>query len=327
MGEFRMLIRTILAAFFAAAPLALTGHGVLAQSGRTIKLVVPVAPGGALDYVARLLAEQVQRTHDQTIVVESRPGGGTAIGTEAVARAAPDGDTLMLTAGGNLLISPHVRKVNYDPLTNFEPICALVLVPEIIAVNATAPFGTLGDLLSAARANPSQLTLATLGPATDLQIMFEKLKRAANVNMIYVPYPGVAPAVNALLGGHVTSIITSYSSAAEQFKAGKLRALAVTTKNRIDAIPNVPTVAEAGYLNYGEETWFGLFAPSRTPREMIARFGEWFSVAVQTPEVGQKLAVQGLYPRAICGADFAALVRRDYDDFGRIIREAKIGMQ
>jgi tripartite-type tricarboxylate transporter receptor subunit TctC len=322
-----MSIRAILITSLAISLLALTGHGAPAQGAGTMKLIVPVAPGGALDYVARLLAEQVQRTHGQTIVVESRPGAGTAIGTEVVARASPGGDTLLLTARGNLLLGPHVRKVNYDPLTDFEPICALVLVPEVIAVNATAPFRTLTDLLGAARANPGQLTLATLGPASDLHIQFERLKRAANVDMIYVPYPGVAPAINALLGNHVTSIITSYSSAAEQFKSGKLRALAMTTKARIDVMPNVPTVAESGYPDHGEGTWFGLFAPARTQREIVSRFSEWFSAAVRAPEVGQKLAAQGIYPRAICGADFAALVRRDYDDFGRIVREAKISMQ
>ena len=241
-----MPIRRILIACCAIALLALTGYGTSSQGVRTIKIVVPVAPGGALDYVARVLAEEIQRAHGQTIVIESRPGAGTAVGTEAVARASPDGDTLLLTAGGNLLISPYVRKVNYDPLTNFEPICALVRVPDIIAVNGTAPFHTLADLLGAARIRPGQLTLASLGPASDLQIAFEKLKRAANVNMIYVPYPGVAPAVNALLGEHVTSIITSYASASAQLKAGKLRALAMTTRARIDAMPDVPTVAEFG---------------------------------------------------------------------------------
>jgi tripartite-type tricarboxylate transporter receptor subunit TctC len=321
-----MPIRTILTACFVVALLVLTGHGVPAQGGRIIKLVVPVAAGGALDYVARLLAEEVQRAHGQPVVVESRPGAGTAIGTEAVARASPDGDTLLLTAGGNLLISPHVRKVNYHPLTDFEPVCALVLVPDLVAVNATAPYRTLGDLLDAARAHPGQLTLATLGPASDLQIHFEKLKRAAHVDMVYVPYPGVAPAVNALLGEHVTSIITSYSSAAEQFKAGKLRALAMTTRGRIDAMPDVPTVAESGYAGYGEETWFGLFAPSQTPQGTVSELGEWFSAAVRAPDVGRKLAVQGLYPRTICGADFAGLVRRDFDEFGRSVREAKISL-
>jgi tripartite-type tricarboxylate transporter receptor subunit TctC len=261
------------------------------------------------------------------MVIESRPGAGTAVGTEAVARAAPDGDMLLLTAGGNLLISPHVRKVNYDPLTDFEPICAVVRVPEVIAVNGTAPFHTLAGLLGAARARPGQLTLASLGPASDLQIAFEKLKRAAHVNMIYVPYPGVAPAVNALLGEHVTSIMTSYTSASAHLKAGKLRALAMTTRARIEAMPDIPTVAESGYPDYESEPWFGLFAPSKTPRELISQFTEWFSAAARAPEVGRKLAAQGLYPAVICGADFAALVRRDYDDFGRIVREAKITMQ
>ncbi len=260
-------------------------------------------------------------------MIESRPGAGTAVGTEAVARAFPDGDTLLLTAGGNLLISPHVRKVNYDPLTNFEPICALVRVPDLIAVNATAPFHTLADLLGAARARPGQLTLASLGPASDLQIAFEKLKRAASVNMIYVPYPGVAPAVNALLGEHVTSIMTSYSSASEQLKAGKLRALAMTTRARIDAMPDVPTVAESGYPNYESEPWFGLLAPYKTRRELISQLGEWFGAAARAPEVERKLAVQGLYPAVTCGENFAALLRRDYEDFGRIVREAKISMQ
>ena len=325
-----MPIRRILIACCAIpllALLAVTGHGASSQGAGMIKIVVPVAPGGALDYVARVLAEQVQRAHGQNIVIESRPGAGTAVGTEDVARALPDGDTLLLTAGGNLLISPHVRKVNYDPLTNFEPICALARVPDLIAVNTTAPFHTLADLLGAARARPGQLTLASLGPASDLQIAFEKLKRAANVNMIYVPYPGVAPAVNALLGEHVTSIMTSYLSASEQLKAGKLRALAMTTRARIDAMPDVPTVAESGYPDYESEPWFGLFAPSKTPREMISQLSEWFSTAARTPEVASKLAVQGLYPAVICGADFAALVRRDYDDFGRIVREAKISSQ
>lgn len=322
-----MPIRRILIACCAIVLLALTGHGASSQGSRTIKIVVPVAPGGALDYVARVLAEEIQRAHGQTIVIESRPGAGTAVGTEAVARASPDGDTLLLTAGGNLLISPHVRKVNYDPLTNFEPICALVRIPDIIAVNGAAPFHTLADLLGAARTRPGQLTLASLGPASDMQIAFEKLKRAANVNMIYVPYPGVAPAVNALLGEQVTSIITSYASASAQLKAGKLRALAMTTRARIDAMPDVPTVAESGYPDYELEPWFGLFAPSKTPREVISQLSEWFSVAARAPEVEQKLAVQGLYPAVTCGADFTALVRRDYDDFGRIVREAKIGMQ
>jgi len=307
--------------------LATAVQSASSHGAHALKLVVPVAPGGALDYLARLLGAEVEKARGHRVMVESRPGAGTAIGTEIVARAAADGDTLLLTAGGNLLISPHVRTVNYDPLADFEPVCALVRVPTVIAVHGTAPFRTFADLIGAARARPGQLTLASVGPASDLQIVFEKLKHAADINMIYVPYSGVAPAVNALLGQHVTSIITSYSSASEQLKAGTLRALALTTGERIDVLPDLPTIAESGYPNYQAELWFGLFAPAKTPHETIARLGEWFSAAVQSPDVRQKLAIQGLHPMAICGGDFAALVRRDYDEFGRIIHEAKISVQ
>lgn len=322
-----MRIRGAMITCFALLLLATAVQSASSQSAHTIKLVVPVAAGGALDFVARLLGAEIQKARGQTIVVESRPGAGTAIGTEIVARASADGDTLLLTAGGNLLISPHVRTVNYNPLKDFVPICALVRVPTIIAVNATSPFRTLADLLGAARAEPGRLTLASLGPASDLQVAFEKLMRAADVNMIYVPYAGVAPAVNALLGEHVTSIITSYSSASEQLKAGTLRALALTTRERIDVLRDIPTVAESGYPNFEADIWFGLFAPANTPQQTIARLGEWFSAAVQSLNVGQKLAIQGLYPMAICGTEFTDLVRRDYHEFGRVVREAKISAQ
>ena len=150
------------------------------------------------------------------------------------------------------------------------------------------------------------------------------LKRAADVDMTFVPYPGVAPAVNALLGGHVTAAFTSYSTASEHLSAGKLRALAVGSPERIEPLPEVPTVAESGYPGYEVDNWFGAWAPARTSREAASRLAGWFTAALQTPEVRQKLVAQGLFPSPICGSDFATLVRKQYDDFGRIIREANI---
>ena len=312
------------AACFAIALLALTVDSAWPQTTRTIRIVVPMAPGGAVDFVARLLAQQVERMQSATIMIENRPGAGSEIGTEAASRAAADGNTLLINAVGNLLIGPQLRKLNYHPLTSFEPICELVSLPQIIVVNSASSYRTLADLISAARAKPGDVTVASLGPNTDLQIEFEKLKRAANVNMTFVPYPGVAPAVNALLGEHVTAAITSYTTATEQLKAGKLRALAATTRTRIEALPDVPTVAKSGYNDYDMDVWFGLFAPANTPQDTIARLADWFTAAMQSPEVRTKLVAQGLYPVAMCGADFAALVRNQYDDFGRVIREANL---
>src|SRR5262245_24701237 len=243
-------------AMFAAASILVTlpAHTAWCQTTRTIKVVVPYPPGGGVDAFARILADQIGRTRGLTMVIENRPGAGTVIATEAVARAGHDGNTLLI-ADSNLLIMPHVRKLNYDPRTSFEPICQLVSSPQVIAVNSASPYRTLADLLGAARAKPGELTLASVGPASLPRIGFEQLKRAANIDMTFVTYPGSAPTANALLGGHVASAFTSYASVSEQTKAGKLRVLAVTTALRSEALPDVPTVAESGFEGFEADLW------------------------------------------------------------------------
>jgi tripartite-type tricarboxylate transporter receptor subunit TctC len=302
---------------------SLCGHGAWSQATRTIKIIVPFPPGGPADFLARLVAEQVGRMQGPNLVVENRPGAGSVVGTDAASRGAPDGTTLLLFSKESV-INPHVRKVSYDPLTSFEPICRLVTSPTVYSVNSASPYRSLADLLDAARTKPGTLTLASSGPASPFQIGFEILKRAANVSLTFVPFPGGAPAINALLGEHVTSTLSTYSSVSEHVKAGKLRALAAASRTRIDALPNVPTVDELGYRDYEVDIWYGLVAPARTPNETIARLADRFTVAMQVSEVRAKLAVQGLDPDALCGASFGALLRKQYDDYGRIIREANI---
>jgi tripartite-type tricarboxylate transporter receptor subunit TctC len=303
--------------------IALSGHGAWSQTTRTIKVIVPFAPGASADILARLLGQQIGRAPGPTVVIENRPGAGSIVGTEAVSHAVPDGNTLLVNTP-NLIISPHMRKVNYDPLTSFEPICDWAHAPTIIVVNNASPYSTLADLLNAARAKPGSLTLAGSGPATAVHIAFEMLKRAAKVDMTFVPYPGGAPAVTALLGDHVTSVLADYAGMAEQLSAGKLRALATASPTRIEALADVPTVAEFGYKDYGVDVWFGLVAPAKTPKETISQLAGWFTAALQVPEIKAKLVAQGLYPAGTCGADFAALLRKQYDEFGRVIREANI---
>jgi tripartite-type tricarboxylate transporter receptor subunit TctC len=311
------------AAAIAAILFTLSGHGAWSQTARTIKVVVPFSPGGVVDFVARVLAEQVGRAQGQTVLIENRPGAGGAIGAEAVSRAAPDGNTLLM-AFPDLLIASHLRKLNYDLLTSFEPICNVVSYPTVIAVNSASPYRTLADLLDAARAKPGELALASIGPATAYQIAIESLKRAAKVDMTFIPYPGGAPALNALLGEHVTSLFLSYSTMAEQLKAGKLRALATWSRTRIESLPEVPTVAESGYKDYEMDEWNGVLAPARTPKNAVSQLADRFTAALQAPEVKRKLVAQGLYPVGMCGADFGALLRKQYDDFGRVIRETNI---
>jgi tripartite-type tricarboxylate transporter receptor subunit TctC len=289
---------------------------------RTIKLVVPYPPGGAVDVAARLLAEEMGKASGSTMVVEDRPGAASVIGTEAASRAAPNGNTLLIVASA-FVVAPHLRKLNYDPLTSFEPICSLVSSPAVFVVNNTSPYHSLADLLSAARISPGRLTMAATG-ATAPQIAIEMLKRDANVDVTFVPFPCSPPAVNALLGEHVTSALSDYAVVAEQIKAGRLRALATASSERIESLPNVPTVAESGYTGYAVDNWFGLFAPAKTPKDIVSQLAGSFTGALKVPALRAKLASQGLYPVGMCGADFGAVVHKNYAEYGRVIREANI---
>jgi len=299
------------------------GQDASSQASKAIKFIIPVPPGGAVDFLARLLGDQISRSQGLTIVIESRPGAGGRIATEAVARLAPDGTTLLMTYP-SLVIDPHVRKVSYEPLTSFDPICNLVEAPNVIVVNSASSYRSLGQLMDAARSRPGEITMASIGPASNQHIVIEAVKRASNIGLTYVPYAGSAPTVNALLGEHVTSLLAAYSNVSEQINAGKLRALAVAAPRRVEALPDVPTVAEAGYKDFALENWFGVIAPAKTPRDIAAQFAGWFTSALQVPDIRTKLVAQGLYPVGACGADFAALLRKQYDDFGRIIREVNI---
>jgi tripartite-type tricarboxylate transporter receptor subunit TctC len=314
----RMVVVLVIIAAF------VIGERASAQSARTINIVVPLPPGGAGDMLARLLGEQIRHAQNVAVVVENRPGAGSVIGTEAVARAAPDGNTLLFNAP-YLLIAPQVKKVNYHPLTSFEPVCHLVSSPGIIVVNATSPYRILADFLNAARATPGSLTMASVGPATAQHIGLEMLKRAANVDVTYVPYAGGAPAINALLGGHVSAVFAEYAPLAEHLKAGTLRALVTSARTRIAPLPDLPTVAESGYQDYEVDLWWGVFAPAKTPKEITAQLGSWFTAAMQAPEIKAKLAAQGFAPTVMCGAEFGTLLRKQYETYGRIIREATIG--
>jgi tripartite-type tricarboxylate transporter receptor subunit TctC len=293
------------------------------QIPKQIKIVVPVPPGASTDFVARLMAEQIGRAQGVSIVVENRPGASGMIGTEAVSRAAPDGSTLLMTAN-TYLIDAQTRKASYHPVESFAPVCFLVQSPAVLVVNGASPYHSLADLLDAARARPGELTMASVGPGTSFQIGFVTLTHMANVNMIYVPYAGSAPALNAVLGDHVTSVFAGYAVVAEQLKAGQLRALATATLKRIEPLPDLPTFDQLGFHDLEVDNWFGVIAPAKTPKDTLKELEAWFTQALGVPEIKARLAAQGLYPVGTCGADFGAFVHRRYDEYGQAIRESNI---
>jgi tripartite-type tricarboxylate transporter receptor subunit TctC len=294
-----------------------------AQSSRTIKIIVPSTAGGGADVLARMLADQIGKAQSQTMVVENRPGAGNTIGTEAVARAVPDGTTLLITTP-EFVINPHLRKLNYDPLTSFAPICYLARSPQLMLVNPATPYKTLADLLDGARQKPGELTVASAGPASSPHVGIERIKHDAKVDFTYVPFQGSGPALNALLGQHVTAAMASYPNVTGQIRGGQLRAIAVASLSRVDDLPNVPTVQEAGFKDFDFDIWFGVVAPAATPPDTLAQLTSWFKTALQDPEILAKLKAQGLFPVGACGADYAAFTHKQFDDYGRGIREANI---
>jgi tripartite-type tricarboxylate transporter receptor subunit TctC len=319
----KCLLRAGRCAILSVTFLALSGHLAWCDAARPIKIIVPYTAGSPSDLLARLLADQISRTQNTTVVVENRPGASTAIGTEAVARAAPDGNTLLISTTA-FLINTHLRKLSYDPLNGFEPICSLVSSPTVVVVSGKSPYYSLSDLFRAAHTNPGVVTVAGVGPASTVHIGLEGLKRAAKVDLTFVPYPGPPPAVSALLGGHVTAIFVPYSAAEPHLKSGKLRALATSSRTRIELLPEVPTLAESGYSGFEMDVWFGVVAPAKTPKRTVSRLAQWFMAALHATDIKATLALQGLYPSGTCGAEFAAFLRNRFDEYGRALREANI---
>jgi tripartite-type tricarboxylate transporter receptor subunit TctC len=293
------------------------------QTARTIRVIISVPPGGAIDTLVRVLADQIGKTHGPTVIVESRPGAAGTIAAEAVARAAPDGNTLLINTNGNI-ISSILHKVNFDPVASFEPICYLVSSPQVLVVNSASPYRTLADLVAAARAKPGELSISTVGPNTTQHIAVERFKRLAGLNLTYVPFTGGTPAVNALLGQHVTAVLQNYIEVGTQIGAGTLRALATSDARRIPPLPDLPTIAESGYPDFATDVWFGLVAPARTPPDTVAQHIEWFRSALIAPEVKERLATQAMFPNPKCGEDFAAHIRRQKEEFAKLIGELNL---
>ena len=288
---------------------------------KPIRLIVPFPPGGGTDILARMVAHELTKGLGWQFVFDNRPGAGGNIGLELAAKAAPDGYTLVMGQTSNLAVNPNLySKLPYDSLRDFAPVSLVSSMPIAIMVWAKSPYFKLGDLISAAKSKPGELTLASTGNGTIGHLSGELLQRAAGVKMIHVPYKGAAVAFPDLLGGRITVFHSSGETALPQVNGGTIRVLAVTSVNRVPALKNVPTVAESGYKGVEASTWFGLLLPARAPAAIVARLSTETSRVLNRPDMRERLASAG--EQVTPGPDaFTVLLKADHAKWGKIVRE------
>lgn len=293
---------------------------------KTVRLIVPFPPAGAVDILGRALATPLGKALGQSVIVENRPGANTVIGAELVARAPADGHTVLFMAP-SFTINQFVRsKLPYDSVKDFTGLTLLASGALLIAVHPSVPARSTKELIALARANPGQLTYATASVIGGQRLAGELFKEAAKIDIVNVPYNGGAPATMAVVGGHTTMLVTNIIEAAPQVIAGKLRGIAVTTIKRSEVLPQVPTVAEAGYTGFDAGNWFGAVVRTATPKPVIDRLNAELTRGLELPEVREMLVKQGLTPAPMSVEQFNAFLRKEMERTGRIIKSLNLRM-
>lgn len=307
----------------AAAALAL-GAAAHAQDypTRNVRLVAASSPGGTSDLLARLIAQQLTRDLGQTFVVDNRPGASGIIGTEVVAKAAPDGYTLLLIQP-SLTINPNIfAKLPYDAIREFAPITLVVDVPQIVTVHPSVPVKSVKELIALAKAQPGQVTFGSPGAGTHPHLTAARFQQAAGVTLQPIVYKGVGPAFIGLISGEVGVVFSAVSSAMRHVQSGKIRPVAVTTAKRLSALPNVPTVSESALPGFVSSQWFGILAPAGTPRPVIDRLHQAITRASNTPELKEKFASMAMEPVNSTPEEFSKVIREETASWAKVIQAA-----
>jgi tripartite-type tricarboxylate transporter receptor subunit TctC len=291
---------------------------------KPVRVVVPAPPGGQIDAVARAVSQYLGERLGHSFVVENRAGASTMMGSDYVARAVPDGYTLLVNASLMIITPMVMKKVPYDVVKDFTPISNLASVSLVVAAHPAVPAENLRDFIALAKANPGKYAFAIAGVGAVGHLTVERIKREAGLDVLIVPYKGTAPAVLDLIAGRLQAMVDPLPNFAEHIKAGKLKPLAVTTRERMNALPNVPTLAESGLAPFEIGSWYGLWGPARTPPEVVAVLNREIAGAMKAPRVADRLVGQGLTPVGSKSEDFAAFINAEIAKYSRIIKDADI---
>ena len=290
---------------------------------KPVRIIVPQAPGGASDALARIIGQRLSERWHQPVVVENRAGAGGLIGTDAVAKSAADGYTLLLAYDGTHAVNASLYKtLPFDPVKDFITVATLANVPFVLAVNASSPAKDVRQFIALGRASPGKLTYGSAGNGSVNHLLGAMFGKGAGVQFVHVPYKGAAPAITDLIGGSLDAVFTSIPSVISHIQSGRIRALAVTSKKRSAALPDVPTIAESGLAGFAVAPWFGLLAPASTPADVVTRINDDVAALMMTKEVIDAFAAQGAEPFRTTPAEFGALLRGDIERWAVVVRES-----
>jgi len=312
----------VIAAFLALLALAMSlPAGAQAYPSRPVKLVVPFPPGGSLDITGRLIAQRLSEMWGQAVVVENKPGAGGNIGADFVAKSPPDGYTILLGALSTHAVNPNLyAKMPYDAVKDFAPITLIAITPNVLVVNAAAPVNNVKDFIAWTKANPGKLAFGSGSNGSAGHLAGELYKVETGTDAVHIPFKGGAPATQALLAGDTQFMFDNLANAMAQVKAGKLKALAVTTAQRSPLVPELPTMAEAGLPGFDISTWYGLFAPAGTPAAIVGKWNADVTKILTTPDVRAKLMADGAEPAPDTPEQFAQMISRELAKYARIIK-------
>ena len=292
---------------------------------RPVTIIVPTSPGGTTDFTARLISEPLSRGLGQPVVIDNRPGGSGNIGNQMVARAKPDGYTLLMAYSGYQVANPHLfKKAGWDPIKDFTPVAMVTRAPQVIAAKASLPASNLRELIAYAKAHPGQLNFASSGNGSIQHIAGELFKQLTGTQITHVPYKGSGPAVQDLLGGQVDLFITTPSAVVNQIKAGKLKGLAVTSPKRLASLPQVPTAAESGLNNFNLDSWFALYAPAGTPADIVERLNAEIKKILAMPDIQKNADDAGTTVEFMTPAQLGEFTKKELASWGQVISAANI---
>ena len=316
----RRILEALCALMLVAGP-----AGAQVYPARPVRVIVPFPPGGAADIVARAITQEMTRGWGTPVVVDNRAGAGGLIGAEQAARAAPDGYTLLFASASPMSVSPHLTaKPPYHPLRDFTPIVLIGFSPNVIVVHPSLPVRTMKELIALARARPGQINYASNGVGTLSHLAVELVKHQAGINLVHVPYKGGAPAIIDTVAGHCSVFFAAYPTLSAQVRAGRLRALAVTSAKRIALAPELPTVAEAALPGFEATQWWGAYGPVGLSAGLVTKLNADIGKALQSAEVKQRLAVDAAEPAGGTPGDLAAYLKTDYERWGKVVKASGI---